>query len=70
MLVGRNCCFREYEHPIGTPGGNPNTQTCNDGTPHQEAKKQDTLSAVDIWLKSPEIHITADQKLRQTSNPT
>jgi hypothetical protein len=70
MLVGRNCCFREYEHPIGTPGGNPNTQTCNDGTPYQEAKKQATLSAVDIWLKSPEIHITADQKLRQTSNPT
>jgi len=70
MLVGRNCCFREYEHPIGTPGGNPNTQTCNNGTPHQEAKKQDTLSAVDIWLKSPEDHVTYEQKQRQTVDPT
>lgn len=70
MLVGRNCCFREYEHPIGTPGGNPNTETCNNGTPQQEAKKQATLSAVDIWLRSPEDHVPDDQKLRQTSNPT
>lgn len=66
MLVGRNCCFREYEHPIGTPGGNPNTETCNNGTPQQEAKKQATLSAVDIWLRSPEDHVPDDQKLRKT----
>jgi len=70
MLVGGECCFREYEHPIGTPGGNPNTETCNNGTAWQRSKKHKTLSAVDIWLRSPENYVIGDNRYRKILNPT